>query len=253
MTDGKPKLVVKPSSCIGVGDYVSYEGVNYHQTAFGSLVFDVYLSELTEIFFQEKSYGDQWEGPIGPVLENSLMIRNQNQDHFRPIGKPQRGKYAHGEAELSASRAGLRPTLSLFGSDNIFSKVDIYIRETHSVEYAELHGFPEFEGSDYDDPTPEEFCLDLFLGSERYDALVNNISNNDNSKIQVTIDLTYLPSLFGEEEMHDDIGRNYKYLESQDDLTMMETPSNRIKRAGLTNPAPFKLTVTRQIGFMLAR
>ena len=53
--------------------------------------------------------------------------------------------------------------------------------------------------------------------------------------------------------MHDDIGRNYKYLESQDDLTMMETPSDRIKRAGLTNPAPFKLTVTSQIGFMLAR
>ena len=247
MTDGKPKLVAKPSTCIGVGDYVSYEGVNYHQTAFGSLVFDVYLSELTEIFFQEKSYGDQWEGPIGSTLEFALMLRNQNQDHFRPIGEPKSVRIARGIAELCPSRRGLKPTLSLFGSDKIFSKINIEIIEAHSVEYAELHGIPEFEGSDYDDPTPEQFFLELYLRAERYDALVRNISNTDDSKIQVTIELAYLPSLFGEEEMHDDIGRNYKYLESQDDLTMMETPSDRIKRAGLINPAPFKLTVTRQI------
>lgn len=247
MISNKLNLIVRKSSTLDEGDYITYEGVNYHQSIFGSLTFDVNLTELSECFSQEESNGAQWTDPIPSALENSLMINNQKHGHFRPIGKAKRGKYAHGKAELCASRAGLSPTLSLFGSDKMFSKIDIDIGVTDSIEYAELHGIPEFEGSDYDDPTPEQFGLDLYLETERYDALINNISSNDDPKIQVTIELTYLPSLFAEAQMHDDIGRNYKFLLCQDDLTMMDNPSDRIKRAGLINPAPFKLTVTRQI------
>jgi len=247
MISNKLNLIARESSTIGEGDYITYEGVNYHQSIFGSLTFDVNLTELSECFSQEESYGDQWVGPIPSRMEHHLTINNQNHGHFRPIGNAKRGKYAHGEAKLCASRTGLIPTLSLFGSNKIFSKIDIFIGVTDSAEYAELHGIPEFEGSDYDDPTPEQFGLDLYLETERYDALINNISVNNDLIIQVAIELNYLPSLFGSEEKHDDIGRNYKFLQSQVDLTMMKNSSDRIKRAGLINPAPFKLTVTRQI------
>ena len=54
-------------------------------------------------------------------------------------------------------------------------------------------------------------------------------------------------SIYFDQEKHDDIGRNYRFLQSQDDLTMMKNSSDQIKRAGLINPDPFKLMVTRQI------
>jgi hypothetical protein len=148
-------------------------------------------------------------------------------------------------ATICDSKYG-KNTLSLFGSNSTVSEIDIVIVREPFSEYALLVGLPEQEANEFNCFESECFGLDIHLGAERFDSLINSVSNNS-SIIQITIELTYLPSLFGEAQISDDIGRNYKYLESQEHLTMMDNPCDRIKRAGLINPAPFKLTVTRQI------
>lgn len=245
MASSKLNLIARESSTIGEGDYITYEGVNYHQSIFGSLTFDVNLTELSECFSQEESSGDQWVGQIPSALERTLSMHNANHNHFRPIGQPEKVTTAHGVATLCESRYG-KNTLSLFGSNRTFSEIDIVIVREPFSEYALLVGLPEQEANEFNCFESEGFGLDIHLGAERFDSVINSISNNSSS-IQITIELTYLPSLFGEAQISDDIGRNYKYLESQEHLTMMDNPSDRIKRAGLINPAPFKLTVTRQI------
>ena len=72
MASSKLNLIARESSTIGEGDYITYEGVNYHQSIFGSLTFDVNLTELLECFSQEKSSGDQW---VGQIPSASLTFR----------------------------------------------------------------------------------------------------------------------------------------------------------------------------------
>ena len=246
MASSKLELIARKSSTLGEGDYIAYEGVNYHQKSFGGLTFEVSLNELSESFYQKRTSGDKWVAPIPFALQRSLSIHSQNHDHFRPVGQPEKVTTALGEATLCESRYG-KNTLSLFGSNRTYTKIDIVIvRDTSSEEYALLTGLPEQEATEFSDFESEGFGLDIHLGAERFDALIDSISNNSSS-IELTIDLTYLPSLFGEAQISDDIGRDYKYLESQNDLIMMENPSDRIKRAGLINPAPYLLRVASQL------